>query len=37
MMNFGEGWMGGWMWAWWAMGLLVVALLVVLISRSSRK
>ncbi len=37
MMNSGEGWMGGGMWPWWAMGLLVVVLLVVLINRSSRK
>jgi hypothetical protein len=45
MMNNSDGWMGGWMsgwagggmWLWTVIGGLVVILLVVLISRVSRK
>ncbi len=32
-----NGWMGGGMWIWTVIGLLVVALLVVVISRLSKK
>jgi anti-sigma-K factor RskA len=41
MMNHTDGWMGGWgsggMWLWAVIGVVVVALLVVVISKLSRK
>jgi len=36
-MHYGNGWMGGGMWLWTLIGVLVVILLVVLIGRVSRK
>ena len=36
-MNHTYGWMGGGMWIWTVMGVLVVVLLVVLISKLSKK
>jgi uncharacterized membrane protein len=32
MMNYTDGWMGGGMWIWTVIGVLVVVLLVVVIS-----
>ena len=37
MMNNGYGWMGGGMWLWMVIGVLVVVLLVVVISKLSKK
>ena len=37
MMNHNNGWMGGGMWIWTALGVLLVALLVVVISKLSKK
>ena len=41
MMNHTDGWMGGWtgggMWIWAVIGVLVVVLLVVVISKLSKK
>jgi hypothetical protein len=41
MMNQGNAWMGGWtgggMWVWTVIGVLVVVLLVVVISKLSKK
>ena len=37
MMNNGYGWMGGGMWLWTLIGVLVVVLLAVLINKVSRK
>jgi len=41
MMNHTDGWMGGWagggMWIWTVIGIAVVVLLAVVISRLSRK
>jgi heme exporter protein D len=37
MMNYGDGWMGGGMWVWTAIGVLVVALLIVAIGKMSKK
>lgn len=37
MMNYSNGWMGGGMWMWMVIGVLVVVLLVVLINKLSRK
>jgi hypothetical protein len=41
MMNKTDGWMGGWagggMWVWTVVGILVVVLLVVVISKLSKK
>jgi heme exporter protein D len=41
MMNHNNGWMNGWagggMWIWIAIGLVVVALLVVVIGKLSKK
>ena len=37
MMNLGYGWMGGGMWIWTVIGVLVVVLLVVVISKVSTK
>jgi len=37
MMNHTYGWMGGGMWIWTAIGVLVVVLLVVVIIKLSRK
>lgn len=36
-MNHTDGWMGGGMWIWTVIGVLVVILLVVMINRLSRK
>jgi len=37
MMSHGYGWMGGGMWTWTAIGVLVVVLLVVGINKVSSK
>jgi uncharacterized membrane protein len=37
MMNYSEGWMGGGMWIWPVIGVLVVVLLVVVINKASKK
>jgi hypothetical protein len=37
MMHEASGWMGGWMWFWPVVGVLLVALLVVGISKSVKK
>lgn len=41
IMNHTEGWMGGWsgggMWLWTVLGLVIVALLVVMIGKLSKK
>ena len=41
MMNQSDGWMNGWsgggMWLWTVLGVLVVVLLVVVISKLSKK
>ena len=37
MMNHAFGWIGGGMWLWTVIGLLVVVLLVVLITKVSNK
>jgi len=37
MMNHTDGWMGGGMWIWTVIGVLLVVLLVVVISKLSRK
>ena len=41
MMNHTNGWMNGWsgggMWLWTVLGLVIVALLVVMISKLSKK
>ena len=36
-MNHDYGWMGGGMWLWTVIGVLVVVLLVVLINKVSKK
>ncbi len=36
-MNQTGGWMGGGMWIWTVVGILVVVLLVVVISKQSKK
>jgi uncharacterized membrane protein len=36
-MNHTNGWMGGGMWIWTVVGVVVVALLVVVISKLSKK
>ena len=36
-MNHGYGWMGGGMWLWTVIGVLVAVLLVVLIIKVSKK
>jgi uncharacterized membrane protein len=36
-MNHTDGWMGGGMWIWAVIGMLVVVLLVVAISKLSKK
>jgi uncharacterized membrane protein len=36
MMNYADGWMGGGMWTLTVIGVLVVALLVVVITRLSK-
>jgi uncharacterized membrane protein len=36
-MNHSNGWMGGGMWIWTVIGVLVVVLLVVLINKVSKK
>lgn len=36
-MNHSNGWMGGGMWLWWVIGVLVVVLLVVAITKLSNK
>ena len=37
MMNHAYGWMGGGMWIWMVIGVLVVVLLVVMINKQSKK
>ena len=37
MMNHGYGWMGGGMWIWTVIGVLVVVLLVVVINKAPNK
>lgn len=37
MMNYTEGWMGGGMWIWTVIGVLVVVLLVVVMNKRSKK
>lgn len=37
MMNHAYGWMGGGMWTWTVIGVLVVVLLVVVTSRMSKR
>lgn len=37
MMNHTNGWMGGGMWLWTVIGVLVMVLLVVAINKLSRK
>jgi uncharacterized membrane protein len=37
MMNYTNGWMGGGMWIWTVIGVLVVVLLVVVIIKLSNK
>ncbi len=37
MMNHTDGWMGGGMWIWTVIGVLVVVLLVVVINNLSKK
>jgi hypothetical protein len=37
MMNHTDGWMGGGMWIWTGIGVLVVVLLVVAINKLSKK
>ncbi len=37
MMNHAYGWMGGGMWIWTVIGVLVVVLLVVAINKVSKK
>jgi uncharacterized membrane protein len=37
MMNNNNGWMGGGMWIWTVLGVVLVALLVVMISKLSKK
>jgi len=37
MMNYTDGWMGGGMWIWTVIGVLVVVLLVVVINKASKK
>ena len=37
MMNYTNGWMGGGMWIWTVIGVLVVVLLVVMIIKLSNK
>jgi uncharacterized membrane protein len=36
-MHYSNGWMGGGMWIWTVIGVLVVVLLVVLINKVSKK
>lgn len=36
-MNHADGWMGGGMWLWTVIGVLVVILLVVVINKQSKK
>jgi hypothetical protein len=37
MMNYTDGWMGGGMWVWTVVGILVVVLLAVVINKLFRK
>ena len=37
MMNYSGGWMGGGMWLWTVIGVLVVVLLIVAINKQSKK
>jgi hypothetical protein len=41
MMNHGDGWMGGWagggMWLWTVIGVLMVGLLVVAVTKLAKK
>jgi uncharacterized membrane protein len=36
-MHYSNGWMGGGMWIWLVIGVLVVVLLVVLINKAAKK
>lgn len=36
-MNHMNGWMGGGMWVWTVIGVLIVVLLIVVISKQSKK
>jgi heme exporter protein D len=37
MMHFSDGWMGGGVWIWTVVGVLVVVMLVVVINKLSRR
>ena len=37
MMNHTEGWMGGGMWLWTVIGVVLVVLLIVVISKQSKR
>jgi uncharacterized membrane protein len=37
MMNHADGWMGGGMWIWTVIGVVVVVLLIVTINKLSKK
>ena len=37
MMNHSDGWMGGGMWVWTVVGVLMVVLLVILINKLTKK
>ena len=37
MMSYTDGWMGGGMWIWTVIGVLVVVLLVIVINKLSKK
>ena len=37
MMNYNNGWIGGGMWIWTGLGVVVVALLVVAMGKLSKK
>jgi uncharacterized membrane protein len=37
MMNYTDGWMGGGMWIWTVIGVLVVVLLVVVMNKRSKR
>jgi len=37
MMNYTDGWMGGGMWIWTVICVLVVVMLVVVINKASKK
>lgn len=37
MMNYTDGWMGGGMWLWSVIGVLLIVLLIVVILKQSKK